>query len=430
MLLTAGDLENAARLEILVRQKCSSPFGNARWSLQRRQNSVRVASPLSTICLHRPRILSQKPSYPELIGFKAILPESESESELLYHWRFTADQFVLATSPLRPTTGMFIFQLNTCGYSPYVTSFWREDGPVVCICCWSSPAQSFSDPRPRDSWPYFTASILSLPQPGVPVPCICSPGWPGYTSRHWVHFSSPPTTRRSTVELFDPASTRDDPRPSPCLNNLLSSTEKFMRWRRAGENDLAKTGRKRSHLSDILLERTGNPRGTSDTVKFSYAEIQTDEWRSLPTIRPSPDWLSKCPELSRVLNQTLYQYKSAHCWQIECLVALGNVVFPCKLQQTRRLRWNRHPGSSGLYNSGYFQRSDQLSNISGGQSSASHRGGPGSSPRHGMWCLWWTKWLWGTFTLSTSIFPDNSHCTNCSTLIIIIIIIIYHPRLV
>jgi hypothetical protein len=34
-------------------------------------------------------------------------------------------------------------------------------------------------------------------------------GWPGYTPRHWVPFSSPPTTRRVTVEVFDPASTRD-----------------------------------------------------------------------------------------------------------------------------------------------------------------------------------------------------------------------------
>jgi hypothetical protein len=45
----------------------------------------------------------------------------ESESELLYDWRFIANQFVLATSPLEHTTSNFIFQLNTCGYSPYVT---------------------------------------------------------------------------------------------------------------------------------------------------------------------------------------------------------------------------------------------------------------------------------------------------------------------
>jgi hypothetical protein len=44
-----------------------------------------------------------------------LLSESEAESELLYEGWFTANQFVLAPSPLRPTTSMF-FQLNTCGY--------------------------------------------------------------------------------------------------------------------------------------------------------------------------------------------------------------------------------------------------------------------------------------------------------------------------
>jgi hypothetical protein len=44
------------------------------------------------------------------------------ESELLYDWRFAANQFVLATSPLRLTTSSIIFTLNTCSYSPYVTS--------------------------------------------------------------------------------------------------------------------------------------------------------------------------------------------------------------------------------------------------------------------------------------------------------------------
>jgi hypothetical protein len=34
---------------------------------------------------------------------------SESKSELLYDSRFTANQFVLATSPLRLTTSNFIF---------------------------------------------------------------------------------------------------------------------------------------------------------------------------------------------------------------------------------------------------------------------------------------------------------------------------------
>jgi hypothetical protein len=45
----------------------------------------------------------------------------ESKSKLLCDWQFTAKQFVLVTSPLRLTTSNFIFQLNTCSCSPYVT---------------------------------------------------------------------------------------------------------------------------------------------------------------------------------------------------------------------------------------------------------------------------------------------------------------------
>jgi hypothetical protein len=33
--------------------------------------------------------------------------KTESESELLYDWRFTANPFILATSPLRLTTNIF-----------------------------------------------------------------------------------------------------------------------------------------------------------------------------------------------------------------------------------------------------------------------------------------------------------------------------------
>jgi hypothetical protein len=43
-------------------------------------------------------------------------------TNLIYDWRFTTNQFILATCPLRPTTRIFIFQLHTCCHSPYVTS--------------------------------------------------------------------------------------------------------------------------------------------------------------------------------------------------------------------------------------------------------------------------------------------------------------------
>jgi hypothetical protein len=58
---------------------------------------------------------------------------------------------------------------------------------------------------------YFTLSDLKLSQPGEPGPRIHIPpgtGWRRYTPRRWVTFSSPLTTRRDMVEVFEPASTR------------------------------------------------------------------------------------------------------------------------------------------------------------------------------------------------------------------------------
>jgi hypothetical protein len=39
-----------------------------------------------------------------------------------------------------------------------------------------------------------------------------------------------------------------------------------------------------------------------------------------------------------------------------------------------------------------------------------------------MWDLWWTKWRWGRFYPSTSVFPVNLHSANFST-----ITLTYHP---
>jgi hypothetical protein len=47
---------------------------------------------------------------------------SKSNSKLLYVWQFTANQFVLESSPLRTTTKDPFPQLNSCGISPYVTT--------------------------------------------------------------------------------------------------------------------------------------------------------------------------------------------------------------------------------------------------------------------------------------------------------------------
>jgi hypothetical protein len=72
---------------------------------------------------------------------------------------------------------------------------WREDGSVFCICCWSCQRSLFRVRVPWYSRPYFTVTDLRLP------------------------FLTPPTTRRFTVAVFDPASTRVS--NSSCLRSSL-----------------------------------------------------------------------------------------------------------------------------------------------------------------------------------------------------------------
>jgi hypothetical protein len=64
------------------------------------------------------RLSRTRPSSPIL----SLLLLAGSELELLYDRRLTAKQFVLASSPLRPTTRDFFPQLNSCGNSLHVTS--------------------------------------------------------------------------------------------------------------------------------------------------------------------------------------------------------------------------------------------------------------------------------------------------------------------
>jgi hypothetical protein len=75
--------------------------------------------------------------------------------------------------------------LNTWGHSPYITSSLTREW--VCYLQFLLAFVRKFSPRSesRDSRPYFTASDSRLP------------------------FVSPPTTRRATVEVFEPASTWD-----------------------------------------------------------------------------------------------------------------------------------------------------------------------------------------------------------------------------
>jgi hypothetical protein len=85
-------------------------------------------------------------------------------------------------------------------------SHCREDRSVVYNCWGPRQHSHFRVRDPWDSWPYFTSSDSRLP------------------------FSSPPTTRRVTVEVFDPTSTRESAWSGP-YNNLPRTVQESRPWR-------------------------------------------------------------------------------------------------------------------------------------------------------------------------------------------------------
>jgi hypothetical protein len=106
----------------------------------------------------------------------------------------------LCHKPLE-TDDQYFFQLNTCDNNPYVTSSG-----------WSSLAQC-SYPSPTGLMATFYCFRFKTPTNWKARSRYLNPpgtGWPSYTPRYWVPFSSPPTTRRATVEIFDLASTRSE----------------------------------------------------------------------------------------------------------------------------------------------------------------------------------------------------------------------------
>jgi hypothetical protein len=193
--------------------------------------------------------------------------ESESESEFLCSWRFTANHFILAPNPLSLNTTFF--QPNPCGHSSYVTSsltrgwirllwiclafssvriahlprFWTAGRSVgrsvkLLLAFTSTVIPGFILLEIHDQHFYslldidvfrngassstkdvsvfvcrLTTIFYSLRFETSPTwrtrsPYLYLPGtrWPSYTLSHWIPFSSPPTTRKATVELFVTAS--------------------------------------------------------------------------------------------------------------------------------------------------------------------------------------------------------------------------------
>jgi hypothetical protein len=101
--------------------------------------------------------------------------------------------------------------LNTCGYIPYVTSSLMRGR--VCrlqlLLVLASAVILRSDTSGTHDHILLSDSRPPTWRARSPYLYPTRTGWPVYTPSNWVPFLSPPTTRRATVEVFDPASIRD-----------------------------------------------------------------------------------------------------------------------------------------------------------------------------------------------------------------------------
>jgi hypothetical protein len=116
-------------------------------------------------------------------------------------YRRSVGQSVLLSSPhLGPKTRFLLPVDSWCG-APSLTrgrvsrlQFLLPRASAVILKSVSLYSLRFETP------PTFRARSPYLYPPGT--------RWPSYTPKHWSPFSSPPTTRRATVEVFEPTSTR------------------------------------------------------------------------------------------------------------------------------------------------------------------------------------------------------------------------------
>jgi hypothetical protein len=117
----------------------------------------------------------------------------KSQSKLCYY-RLSVGQSILISSPHLGTVRQLMW--GALSNERTSLSFSISAGPNQC---------SHSQVRGP-----LLSQIRDCPNLQGQVPVFISPGtgWPSYTPRHWVPFSSPPTTRRAAVEVFEPSSTR------------------------------------------------------------------------------------------------------------------------------------------------------------------------------------------------------------------------------
>jgi hypothetical protein len=125
------------------------------------------------------------------------------------HWswssscgRQSVDQYVWVLGlPLGSLTRFYLALLSFDNYVVLLSMrpLWRESESVIYSTIASGPCQSNHTwaEVPQNSRPYLTLSSETPPTCRARFPYLYPPGtgWPSFTSRHWVPFLSPLTTR-------------------------------------------------------------------------------------------------------------------------------------------------------------------------------------------------------------------------------------------
>jgi hypothetical protein len=116
----------------------------------------------------------------------------------------------MPSSPHLGTKTRFLLLSDNCMFVNVGSPLWQDDGSVVYNRCWPSPALSFSGSSPAElRTAHYCLRFETSTTWRVMFQHLYPPetGWPSYTTRHWVPFSSSFTTRGATMEVFEPAST-------------------------------------------------------------------------------------------------------------------------------------------------------------------------------------------------------------------------------
>jgi hypothetical protein len=115
----------------------------------------------------------------------------------------------LGDKPLETPRPIILFSNWTLAVIVFMLHpLWREDGSAVYSCCWLLPAQSFLTPSPAGLMTtFYCLGFETHPTWRSRSPYLYPPGGQLYRQALDSLFVAS-TTRRATVEIFEPTSTR------------------------------------------------------------------------------------------------------------------------------------------------------------------------------------------------------------------------------